>query len=78
MALRPERLVDDQHGQDDQRGAEEAGPQAVLDRVAAERGADRALLEVGDAGRQRAGAQHRRQVLRLLLGEVALDDARGR
>ena len=54
-------------------GAEDAGVQAVADRVAAERGADRALLQVGDAGGQGAGAQHGREVLRRLLGEAALD-----
>ena len=56
-------LVVDEHEDDDQDQPDHAGPQPADDRVAPERRADRPLLEVGDRGRQRAGAQHQRQVL---------------
>src|SRR5579864_2087042 len=65
-----------QHHEHHQRAADDAGAQPLADRVAAQRRPDRALLEIGYAGRQRARAQHRREVLDLLLGEAALDDAR--
>ena len=70
------QVVDDQHEEHHERGADQAGLDARLDRVAAERRADGALLEVGDAGRQGARAQHGREVLGLLLAEAALDRCR--
>ena len=46
-----------------------------MDRIGAEIGADRALLEDRDRRRQRAGAQQQRQIARRLHREAARDDA---
>ena len=43
-----------------------ADDHAGANRVGAERRADRALFEIGEVRRQRAGAQLQRQVLRFL------------
>ena len=58
--------VVDQHEHDDQQQADDRRQHAGADRVGAERRADGALFEVGQRGRQRARAQHQRQVLRPL------------
>ena len=52
-----------------------AGDGAGTDGVGAEIGADRALLDDGERGRQRARAQQQRLLLGLLGGEGAGDDA---
>ena len=52
-----------------------AADAAGMDRVGAEVGADGALLDDGERRRQRAGAQQQGQLVGLLRGEVAGDDA---
>ena len=51
---------------DDEQQADERGEHAGADRIGAERRTDRALLEIGQRRRQRAGAQNQRQVLDFL------------
>ena len=70
-------VVDDHRDEDEQR-ADDRGGDALADRVEPERRADGPLLEVGQARRQRARAQHEREVVGLLGREAALDDCPGR
>src|SRR5437867_1640873 len=83
----PRQPVVPDHDHDHQRDAHDAGADAVVDRVLAERGTDSALLDDGERRGQRAGAQHQRQVLRVLerlraqldlavLPDLTLDDGR--
>ena len=58
----------------DERGAHEPGHDAVVDRVAAEAGADLPLLDDLERNRQRAGLERQGQVLRLLEALVAERD----
>ena len=69
----PPRSIENEHKAEDQDEAGETGIHAHLDRVAAEVGADGALLDDGEWRRQRARAQQGREVCRLLDGEVAAD-----
>src|SRR6266702_2211389 len=75
------------HDQDHEDDPHDARADAVVDRVLAERGADGALLDDGEGRGQRTGAQHQRQVLRVLeglraqldlpvLADLTLDDGR--
>ena len=57
----------------DERGAEIGGQLALLDRILAEPGADHALLDHRELGRQRAGAQQDGEVVGRLDREVARD-----
>ena len=66
-----EQAVGHQHEEDHQGGADDRGVLALGDRVLAEAGADHALLDRRELGRQRAGAQQDREVVRGLHGEVA-------
>ena len=68
-----ERAVGE-HGQDDGGdAADDAGELAGLDGVGAERGADGALLDDGELGRQRAGAQLDGELVGGLDREAAAD-----
>ena len=48
---------------------------ARTNRIGAQRRADCSLFEILDARRQRARTQRHRKILRLLIGEAAIDDA---
>ena len=58
--------------------ADQRGALARVDRILAEAGADRALLDHRQLGRQRAGAQQHREMVGLLDREIAGDLARRR
>ena len=55
--------------------AADRGGDAGANRLGAERRTDRALFEIRERRRQRARAQHQREVGGFLVGEAALDDA---
>ena len=59
-----EEPVEHDHEDDDEHDADDAGERAGMDRIGAEIGADRALLEDRERRRQRAGAQQQRQIAR--------------
>ena len=58
-----EQAVGHEHEEHDQRRADLGRELALLDRVLAKAGADRALLDDGERRRQRAGAQQDREVV---------------
>ena len=68
-----EDAIGRQHIDDDQRAADQGRALAGVDRILAEAGADGALLDDGQLGRQRAGAQQHGQIVGLLDGEIAGD-----
>ena len=70
-----EQPVEQHHEDDDQHDPDDAGDRAGMDRIGAELGPDRALLEDRDRRRQGAGAQQQCQVARRLHREAAGDDA---
>ena len=61
-----ENSVGDQHIDADQRRADIGRALAGVDRILAEARADGALLDDGELGRQRAGAQQDREIVGLL------------
>ena len=67
----PEQAVGREHEDDDQRRAGIGGVLAGVDRILAEAGTDRALLDDGERRRQRAGAQQDGEIVGLLNGEIA-------
>ena len=71
-----ENAVGRQHIDDHQRAADQRRALARVDRILAEAGADGALLDHGQLGRQRAGAQQHGEIVGLLDGEIAGDLAR--
>ena len=73
-----ENAVGREHVDDDQRAADQRRALARVDRILAEARADRALLDHGELGRQRAGAQQHREIVGLLDREIAGDLARSR
>ena len=68
-----EEAVADDHEDGDADGRHDRGDDAGADRVGAEARADRALLDDGQLGRQRAGAQQDGEVVGALHGEAAAD-----
>ena len=66
-----EQAVGDEHEDDHHGGADVGTDLALGDRVGAEAGADRALLDDGERRRQRAGAQQDGEVVGALHGEIA-------
>jgi hypothetical protein len=71
-----EQAVDRDHEHRDEGRTDDAGDLAGGDRIGAEARADGALLHNVELGRQRAGAEQDREIVRLLDGEAALDVAR--
>ncbi len=71
----PGDLVEDDHEGHDGDDGHEPGHEALADGVGAEGRADRPLLEVLDAGRQRAGLEDDDEVVGFLGREPAADDA---
>ena len=67
--------VVDQHEQHDQQQAAEGGHQPLADGIGAQRGADGPFLDVFQRRRQGARAQHQDDVVHLVDGEAAVDDA---
>ena len=61
-----EDAVGRDHVDDDQDAADIGGALAGVDRILAEAGADGALLDDGELGRQRAGAQQDREIVGLV------------
>ena len=70
-----EQAVGQPHEHEHRHHADDARGLAGVDRILAEARPDGALLQIDQRGRQRAGAQQQRQVLRLRHGERAGDDA---
>ena len=68
-----ENAVGRNHVHDDQDRADKGRALAGVDRVLAQARPDRALLDHGELGGQRAGAQQDRQAARLVHGEIAGD-----
>ena len=68
-----EYAVGRQHIDDDQRAADQRRALARVDRILAEAGADGALFDHRELGRQRAGAQQHREIVGLLDREIAGD-----
>ena len=68
-----EDAVGREHVDDDEDAADIGRALARVDRILAEAGADRALLDDGELGRQGAGAQEDGEIVGLLDGEIAGD-----
>ena len=68
-----EDAVADDHEDDDRDGRDDRGDDAGADRVGAEARPDGALLDDGQLGGQRAGAEQDGEVVRRLDGEAAAD-----